>query len=105
MAEILAQRGRMIVIDPRYRNISETRGDEVGMHRGIDMDQHAVGGKTLGAMAGDGVPVIEMPVVPIRERNGPAVVEMRGDCAVSGDVIDGGKIAVGILQAFVGSGK
>ena len=35
------------------------------MDRRIDVDQNAVGGETLGAVAGDGVAVIEVPVVPI----------------------------------------
>ena len=48
-----------------YRNISETRVDKVGMYGGIDVDQHTVGGEPLGAVAGDRVAVIEVPVVSV----------------------------------------
>ena len=71
MAEILAQRGGMIGIDPHidagagYGNIREPRPDEVGMHRSIDMDQYPVGGKALGAVAGDRISMVEVAVVPV----------------------------------------
>jgi hypothetical protein len=67
----LTQRGCIIGIDAGivagagYGNIREPRPDEVGMHRGIDMDQYPVGGKALGTVPGDGVAVIDVPVIPV----------------------------------------
>ena len=103
MAEILAQRGRMIGIDARidagagYRNIGEAGVDEVGMYRGIDMDQHAVGGESLGAVAGDRIAMIEVAVIPIGKRDRAAIVEAGGDLSMRRDGLDGGKVPVRYL--------
>jgi len=46
-----------------YGDIGKPRVYEVGMHRGIDVDQDTVGGESLGAVAGDGIPVIKVTVL------------------------------------------
>jgi hypothetical protein len=100
MTEVLAQRGRMIGIDASveagagYRNLSKPRIDEVGVYRDIDMNQHSVSGEPLGAVAGDRVAVIEMPVVSIGERNGAAVVETHRHFSRRGNLLNGGKVPV-----------
>jgi len=48
-----------------YGDIGKPRVYEVGMHRGIDVDQDTVGGESLGAVAGDCIAMIEVPVIPI----------------------------------------
>ena len=66
MAEVFAQRGRMIGIDAGIdagagnRDIGETGADEVGMNRSIDVDQNTVGGESLGTVAGDRIALIEV---------------------------------------------
>lgn len=103
MAEIFAQRGRMIGINARvhagagYRNIRKTCADEVGMYRGIDVDQHAVGGESLGAVAGDRIAMIEVVVIPIGKRDAAPVVETGADFSMRRDGLDGGKVPVRYL--------
>ena len=59
------------------------------MCRGIDIDQNAVGGKPLGAVAGNGVTMIEMRVFRVGKRDRASVTEARGDLPVWGDFLNG----------------
>jgi len=47
----------------RDSDVAETGVEQVGMDPGVGVDEHALGGQALGAVAGDGVAVIEMPVI------------------------------------------
>ena len=52
------------------------------MNACVGIDQHALGGKALGAVAGDGVAVIEVPMIGGIEFNESIVVEADRDTSI-----------------------
>ena len=75
-------------------NIAEARVEQVGMDAGIGMYQDPLYGDALGAMAGDGVAVIEMAMLGGVELNQPVAVEPCADTSIRRDGLDYGKVAV-----------
>ena len=65
------------------------------MDAGVGMDEDALGGESLGAVAGDGVAVIEVAMLGGIEFNLPVVVEPGGDSAIGRNGLDHGKVAIG----------
>ena len=80
-----------------YGNIRKTRADQVGMYRGIDVDQDAVSGESLGTVAGDRIAMIEVAVIPIGKRDRAAIVEAGGDFSKRRDGLNRGKVPVRYL--------
>ena len=72
---------------------------------GVHVHQHAVGGGTLAAVAGDGVAVIDMRVLSDVELHFLAGVEPNLKISVGVDLLDGSELAVGNMLIPVGSGE
>src|SRR5947207_12610139 len=70
MRVIASERGRKtrrvvrehlrVVTAPRERHVAESAVDELFTERGVDVDEHAIGGLPLAAVAGDGISVIQV---------------------------------------------
>ena len=50
----------------RYGDVAEAGIEQVWVDAGIGVNENAFGGKTLGAVAGDGVAVVEMTMISWR---------------------------------------
>jgi hypothetical protein len=59
----------------RDGDVAEARTELVGMNAGIGMYEDAFGGQALGAVAGEGVAVVEMPVLLGTELDLAVVIE------------------------------
>ena len=55
------------------------------MDAGIGVNEDAFGGEALGAVTGDGVPVVEMTMLAGVELDLPVVVEAGGETAIGMD--------------------
>ena len=75
------------------------------MDAGIGMNEDALGGKALGAVAGDGVAVVEMTMLAGVELDLAAVVQTGGKATIGTDRFDGSEVAVGNTKGFVGGGE
>ena len=75
------------------------------MDAGIGMNEDAFGGEALGAVTGDGVPVVEMTMLTGVELDLPVVVEAGGEAAIGMDRLDDGEVAIGNAERFVGGGE
>src|ERR1700753_512301 len=93
-----------IVCGTRYRNVCESRVNEVWMNLSVDVDDHAFRGEPLRAVAGDGVAMIEVTHLVRGERNSFPVVHADGELPVL-DLLNGAKVAVGNAQLFGRGGK
>src|ERR1700677_2102776 len=69
------------------------------------MNEDALGGKTLGAVAGDGIAVVEVTMLAGVELNLAAVFQSGGKAAIGMDRLDGSEVAIGDAERFVGSGE
>jgi hypothetical protein len=61
----------------------------------VSVDEHALGGEALGAVARDCVAVIEMPVIHRIEFQLAIAFEPCGEPAVRCNGLDDGKVAIG----------
>jgi len=86
-------------------DVAEARVEEVRVNAGIGMNEDAFGGEALGAVAGDGVPVVEMSMLTGVELDRPVVVEAGGEMGIGMDRLDNGQIAIGNAERFVGGGE
>ncbi len=71
------------------------------MDAGVGVDEDTLGGETLGTVTGDGVAVIEVPVVSGVEFDLPIIVEPGGNAAVGCDGLDYSEIPVGDAESFI----
>ena len=86
-------------------DISEAGVEQVRVNACIGVHQDALGGEALGAMAGDGVAMIEMAMLTGIEFDLPVVVETGGDLAIRCDGLDDGKVAIGDAKRLVRSSE
>ena len=75
------------------------------MDGGIGVNKYAFGGEALGAVTGDGVAVVEMPMLTGAELDLPVVVEAGGEATIGMDRLDDGEIAIGNAERFVRCGE
>ena len=75
------------------------------MNAGIGIDQDALGGKPLRAVAGDRIAMIEVAMLSGIEFDLPVVVEAGSDSAIGCDRFDDGKVAIGNAKRLVRSGE
>ena len=75
------------------------------MNAGIGMNEDVFGGKSLRAVTGDGVPVVEMSMLTGVELDLPVVVEAGGEAAIGMDRLDNGEVTIGNAERFVGGGE
>lgn len=110
-AELLAKTIHVVGEDRRFAagardgHVSESGAEQVGMDAGIGVNENALGGESLGAMTGDRVAVVEMPMLANIEFDLPVIVKTNADAAISRNGLDHGKIAVGDTDLLVGSGE
>src|SRR5579875_3342388 len=90
-----------LVAGAGYGDVAEAGVQEVGMNACIGVNKNALGGYTLGAVAGDCVAVVEVPILSAIEFNLPAVVEPGAHSAVRRDGLDYGHIPVGDSETLV----
>ena len=111
MTEAGGKRGRGIGIDldilsrTRHGDVGKARIDEVGVNADVDVHQNPVGGESLGAVAGDGIAMIEVPHLVGVERNGLAIVHADGKLSILTDALDGAEVTIGDAKLFVGRVK
>ena len=61
----------------------------------IRVDEHTLGGETLGAVAGDGVAMIEVAILCGIEFDLAIVVESCNQATIGMDGLDDGKVTIG----------
>ena len=66
-------------------DVAEAGVEQVRVDAGVGVDEDAFGGESLGAMTGDGVSVVEMPMLTGVELDLPVVVEAGGEAAIGRD--------------------
>jgi hypothetical protein len=72
---------------------------------GIGMNEDAFGSEALAAVAGDGIAVVEMTMFVSIQFDLPIPVEAGGQPAIWMDCLDGGEVAIGNAEPFVGCGE
>ena len=72
---------RRLVARARDRNVAEAGVEQVRMDASIGVNEDAVGGDALGAVARDGVAVVKMTMISGAKLDLAVVVEARGDLA------------------------
>ena len=86
---------------PGDGDIGEAGVEQVRVNAGVGVNENAFCGEALSAVASDGVPVIEMPVLGGVEVNPSVVIEPGGDAAVERNGFNDGKVPVGDSERFV----
>jgi len=86
-------------------DVAEARVEEVRVNAGIGMNEDVFGGNALGAVTGDGIPVVEMTMLAGVEVDLPIIDEVGGETAIGIDGLDGGQLAIGNPERFVGRGE
>ncbi len=75
------------------------------MYFGIGMHENTLGGEALGAVAGDGVAVVEMAMLAGVEFDLAVVVEPSGETTIGVDRLDDSEVAIGNAERFVRRGE
>ena len=75
------------------------------MHFGIGVDENTLGGEALGAVARDGVAVVEMAMLAGVEFDLAVVVESGGETTIGVNLLDDGEVAIGNAERSVGRGE
>ena len=86
-------------------DVAEAGGEQLRVHACIGVNEDAFGSESLGAVAGDGVAVVEMTMLAGVEVDLPIVDEVGGETAIGIDGLDGGQLAIGNPERFVGRGE
>ena len=86
-------------------NVAEAGVEQVGVDGGIGVNENVFGGEALGAMAGDGVAVVEMTMLAGVELDLAVVVEACTEPTIVMDGFDGREVAIGDAKRFVGRGE
>jgi hypothetical protein len=86
-------------------DVSETRIQQVGVDACISIDEDALGGQPLGAVAGDGVAVVKMPVFGGVEVDLAARIESDREVSIRRNRVDHGEVTIGHIQRLVGRGE
>jgi hypothetical protein len=86
-------------------DIAEAGVEQIRVDTGIGVDENAFGGKALGAVTGDGVAVVEMTMLAGVEFDQAVIVEACEEPTIGMDRLDGGEVAIGDAERFVGRGE
>ena len=86
-------------------DVAEAGVEQVRVNAGIGVDENALGGETLGAVAGDGIAVVEVAMLAGVEFDLAVVVEAGGNAAIGRDGLDHGEVAIGDAKRLVGRGE
>jgi hypothetical protein len=86
-------------------DVAEAGVQQVRVEAGVGMNENAFGGEALGAVTGDGIPVVEMSMLTGVELDLPVVVEAGGEAAIGMDRLDNGEVTIGNVERFVGGGE
>ena len=82
-------------------DIAEARTEQIWMHAGIGVNKDPL----VGAMARDGVALIEMAVLGSVELYAMIVVELGGNPAIGRDRFNEGKVEIGNAERFIWRGE
>ncbi|MHB8348754.1 MAG: hypothetical protein ACYDHM_16800 [Acidiferrobacterales bacterium] len=94
MAEAGDKRGGIVGISLRVvrsagdGNIRKAGVYQLGVNIGVDVDEHALGGESLRAVAGDSIAMIEVPHLVRIEGYGFAVIHADGDWSIFADLLN-----------------
>jgi len=83
-------------------DVGEAGVEQIRVDAGIGVDENAFSGKALGAVTGDGVAVVEMTMLAGVEFDLAVVVEACREPTIRMDRLDGGEVAIGNAERFVG---
>jgi hypothetical protein len=86
-------------------DVAEAGVEQVWVDGGVGVNEDAFGSEALRTVTGDGVPVVEMSMLARVEVNLPIVDEVGGETAIGIDGFDGGQLAIGNPERFVGRGE
>ena len=86
-------------------DVPEAGVEQVRVNAGIGVDQDALGGESLGAVAGYGIPVIKVPMFFWIEFNLTIVFESADDAAIRIDPFNHRKVAIGDAKRPIGCGE
>ena len=75
------------------------------MNFGISVDENTLGGQALGAMARDGVAVVEMAMLTGVEFDLAVVIKEGGETTIRMDRLDDSEVAIGNAERFVRRGE
>jgi len=84
-----------LVASAREGDVAKAGVEQVRVNTGISMNENALGGETLGAMAGNGISVVEVAVLAGVELNLPVIVQAGRKAAIGMDRLYDGKVTVG----------
>jgi hypothetical protein len=87
------------------RDVAETGVEQIRVDAGIGVNEDAFGRESLGAVAGDGIAVVEMAMVAGVKFDLAAVVEACREPTVGMDCFDRGEVAIDNAKRFVGRGE
>ena len=94
-----------IVAGARDGNVGKARVEQVRVNAGVGVNEDALGGKALRAVAGDGIAVVEMRMLAGVEFDLAVIAQACGDAAIGMDRFDDGKVAIRNAERFVGCGE
>ena len=94
-----------IVAGARDGNVGKARVEQVWVNAGVGVNEDALGGEALGAVAGDGIAVVEMRMLAGVEFDLAVIAKACGDAAIGMDRFDDGKVAIRNAERFVGCGE
>ena len=96
---------RGLVAGSGDRDVAEAGVEQIRVDACIGVYKDALRGEALGAVAGDGVAVVEMAMISGIEFDLAIVVEASGNPAIGRNRLDYGKVAIGDAERFVGRGE
>ena len=76
-------------------DVAEAGVEQIRVDAGICVDEDAFGGESLGAVAGDGVAVVEMAMLLGVEFNLAVIVQAGREASVGMDRLNRGEVAIG----------
>ena len=86
-------------------HVSEAGAEQVGVDAGVGVDEHTLSGEALGAVAGDGVTVVEVALFGGVEFDLEIIVEPSSDSTIGMDGFDNGKVTIGDAERLVRCGE
>src|SRR5579871_5184036 len=75
------------------------------MNAGVGVNEYALGGQPLRAVASDGIAVVEVRMLAGIEFNPAIIAEARDHSAIGMDRFDDGEVAIRNSERFVGCGE
>ena len=83
-----------IVAGARDGNVGKSRVEQIWVNAGVGVNEDALGGKPLRAVAGDGIAVVEVRMLAGIEFNPAIIAQACGNAAIGMDGFDEAEVAI-----------